>query len=262
MSNFRIGCQVLTWGGDRIVNSLETVLSQAREAGYEGVEIGTRFLINVSPLRLKSTLKERGLVLSGLHTGLGDLDRLSEEEAITNLVRALEFAKEVETKYLVVSGWRKEGKTKEDFLKQARVLREVGNKAKSYGMCIAYHNHDWEIKDNYGELKELLNLLNPEIFSLAPDIGWVIKAGGEPSEFLETFLPRISYLHLRDLKNNDFVEFGKGTVDYHRFFNTLREKGWSGWVVLEIVGSQDSPFSDPFKVAKEGREYLKSILNT
>jgi len=261
MSNFRIGCQVLAWGGNRIINELGTVLSQAKEAGYEGVEIGTRFLLNVSSSELKSMLKEKDLILSGLHTGIGDLDRLSEEEIITNLVKALEFAREVGTQYLIVSGWRKDGKTKEDFLKESRVLREVGNKAKSYGMHIAYHNHDWEIRDDYKELRELLGLLEADIFSLAPDIGWVIKAGGDVFEFLESFISRIGYLHLRDLKDNDFVEFGRGKVDFRKFFDIVKQKGWSGWIVLEIVGPQDSPFPVPFKAVKEGREYFRKILN-
>lgn len=260
MNNLKIGCQVLAWGGDRIVNNLEMVLSQAKEAGYEGVEIGTRFLFNVSSSSLKSILDTKRLVLSGLHTGIGDLERLSKEEAILNLVKALDFVNEIGTHHLIVSGWRKDGKTNEDFLKQADILREIGKRAKTYGIRIAYHNHDWEIKNDYKELRKLLELLEPDVFSLSPDIGWVIKAGGDPFKFLELFINRISYLHLRDLKDNDFVEFGKGDVNYQRFFDILKQKDWSGWLVLEIVGPQDSPFPDPFKAVREGREYIKNIL--
>ena len=268
MNNIKIGCQVLSWGSKRIINDLNTVLFEAKTANFEGIEIGTRFLGNLSPLTFKSLLEEKGLVLSGLHTGLGsinvsgfgDINQLGRDKLLSNFERAINFAKEVGTSNLIVSGWNKEEKSEEDFNLLVEILNEIGSMCKKNGITLCYHNHNWEIENGMYELKKLVDSLEPEIFSLAPDLGWVEKGGENSLKFIKSFISRIKYFHLRDISNGDFVELGKGRIDYINIFNFLRENNWQGWIVAEVVGPNDSPFPNPFESVSRARTYLKDIL--
>lgn len=64
-----IGCQTVIWGARRGGEYLTETLRGVAEAGYEGVEIGARFLDLEDHDRFRVLLNEHGLTLAGLRSG-------------------------------------------------------------------------------------------------------------------------------------------------------------------------------------------------
>ena len=103
-------------------------------------------------------------------------------------------------------------------------------------------------------------MTDPKYLSLALDIGWVAKAGGDPKTFLINYFNRVKYLHLRDIKGEEFVELGKGTIEYPAIFQELKKRNFRGWAVVEIAKSGEEMVQDPFHSVSISRNYLRERI--
>ena len=56
-----------------------------------------------------------------------------------------------------------------------------------------------------------------------------------------------------------FTVPGDGCIDYKPFFDVLKKKNYSGWLVVEA--EQDPAKANPFEYAKIGYKYLTETLN-
>jgi inosose dehydratase len=56
-----------------------------------------------------------------------------------------------------------------------------------------------------------------------------------------------------------FTVPGDGCIDYKPLFDVLKEKNYSGWLVVEA--EQDPSKANPFEYAKIGYKYLTGTLN-
>ena len=55
-----------------------------------------------------------------------------------------------------------------------------------------------------------------------------------------------------------FTVPGDGCIDYKPFIKKLKEKNYSGWIVVEA--EQDPAKANPLKYAKIGYKYLSKVL--
>jgi sugar phosphate isomerase/epimerase len=82
---------------------------------------------------------------------------------------------------------------------------------------------------------------------------------------LETLLPRSSFLTVKDgrMVNGSprFLLPGDGTIDYRRYFAILKEKGYKGWMLVEISRQlQTQPGYDPILAARRSYAHLAPLL--
>jgi len=140
----------------------------------------------------------------------------------------------------------------------AEILDKLGETAKSSGLKLLYHNHDFEFKKNEDgvvPIEYLLENCNPELVNFQMDLFWVVKAGADPVAYFDKYPGRFKIWHVKDMdEEGKFAPVGKGTIDFSRI---LAEKEKSG--MLYYMVEQDMTFNmQPLEAIKVSHEGIKN----
>ncbi|NOY82276.1 MAG: sugar phosphate isomerase/epimerase [Kiritimatiellaeota bacterium] len=232
----RLACQTITWGEERVQKREESVRAVA-DAGYEGVEIGARFLDLDAAEPFRAFLDACGIRLTALHCGWNPFLDRAKKAPHDDLDALLRFAQTTATPYLVMSG--NAAQQRED-IAAMKGLNEVAAECRKAGVTLCYHNHWWEIEDNARILREILDRTDPELVAVCPDVGWIRKITADVVAVLELMAPRIRMVHFKDYTAagvppmDNETEFGEGIMDFPTVFDWLGRLALNElWVVAE-----------------------------
>jgi inosose dehydratase len=139
-------------------------------------------------------------------------------------------------------------------------------------MPLAYHHHMGTVIETEEETKRLIENTDDNV-KLLIDTGHMFFAQGNSIKLVQDFSERLIHVHCKDirkdildksLKNDStfrqafldgaFTVPGDGCIDYIPFLKVLKEKNYSGWLVVEA--EQDPEKANPFRYAKIGYNYL------
>jgi inosose dehydratase len=287
--NVRFGANPIIWSNDDMrelgaATTLEACLSQARQIGFEGMELGHKF--PREPRELASVMERFGLAcVSGWYSAqLRSRDaatELAELRAHLDLLKALGspvliFADTSgavhsarncplgERPRLAAGEWRSFG----------RRLTEVAAATAAEGVRLAYHHHMGTIVQGEADIDALMDNTGPEV-GLLLDTGHAQFAGADPAVLARRYTSRVVHVHAKDVRaavaeraNADDWSFlravvagvftvpGDGCVPFAAVFRELRD--YSGWVVLEA--EQDPEKADPFTYAALGLRNLRKLV--
>ena len=101
------------------------------------------------------------------------------------------------------------------------------------GITAAYHNHWWEFESKIGEIEALYTQTDPELVHFVLDAGHAYHGGADVPAFIRAHSQRIIGFHLRDFKNDQYVELGTGDFPLRQVAATIEQIGWKGWVENE-----------------------------
>ena len=248
-------------------------LEKVKALGYDGVEFAGLF--GEAAEKIKAKLQELGLTPISAHVPYYDM--LENPEAV------LSDYKEIGCKYVVVPYLTEECRPGTDgFDATVKGIRKIGEAAKSLGLQLLYHNHDFEFIKIDGEyaLDILYNEVPAEFLQTEIDTCWVNVGGENPAGYIEKYTGRAPVVHLKDFvgSNNggplykligideeeteakeqtfEFRPVGYGVQDFKAIL-AASEKAGASWVVVE----QDNPSMEknPLECAKMSREYLKTL---
>ena len=162
------------------------------------------------------------------------------------------FLKAVKAEYIAL-GWssppRVEGtqheSTADDVQRAVRVMDEIGRLSlEEYGIYIAFHAERDVPKQI---VLQVLDETNPKYVRFCADVGHLTAMGLDALEVVKKYATRLAVSHWKDFdpklpghsysgaaSGGDFVEVGKGIVDFRGLANFYREIGYNGWVMLEL----------------------------
>jgi sugar phosphate isomerase/epimerase len=202
------------------------------------------------PDALKSALDRNGMAAPSTHIGI-DMMR-------SDLEGAAALAKRFGVGILVLpwlnpderptdaAGWSAFG----------RELQDFATRLKAKGLRLAWHNHDFEMRplpDGRIPL-DLILAAAPDVLWEA-DIGWIVRAGGDPLPWLERYRDRIKAVHVKDVapigRNQDedgWADVGNGQIDWKRLVPALRS--------AEIVIVEHDNPGDFERFARRSREAI------
>jgi len=248
MATPSIGVQLIVYRG-REQEDLTGVLADVAKAGYDGIEAGNLSSI-APPSEIKRMLADHQLVMSGVHTGYGDLENPDRTQS------HLDFLQAVGGKYLICSGVG-QGEGLEPYERAAETFNRVGRQCQEAGLVFCYHNHDWEFKplDGTKGIHRLTEITDPGLVSLCIDVYWVTIGGEIPREFITRYAGRTQYFHFKDGAKGSFIELGQGTIDLPAARDAALEAG-ADWIIAE----QDRSDKEPGKSIAESREYMRTQL--
>ncbi len=285
----RVGVNPLIWSNDDFrelggETPLEVCLAEAREAGYEGVELGHKF--PREPESLRALLEGHGLALVSGWYGARLLERSAEEEIEAmrphlELLRALGCSVMVfaETAGSVVgaagvplsSRPRIEDGAWDDF---AGALTRVGEHLREHGLRLAYHHHMGTVVETEADV-DLLMARTGEAVGLLLDTGHLAFAGGDPEAVAWRHGDRIVHVHLKDVRSDVVADHrrrggsfldairsgvftvpGDGAIDFEAVLSALRGHGYDGWLVVEA--DQDPAHAEPRTYARMGYEHVRA----
>jgi len=289
----RVATAPMNWNSDdlpdlRPLIPMEQVLREMVEAGYEGTEYGTG--LPADPKALRTMLAPHGLTLASMFcwVSLEDPDRQPEE-----LQRALEVARtlgSMEVRELIL-GMRgssqriklagrvprdgSAGLTDTQWHVLADGVHALAKACEPLGVRLAVHPHAGSYVETRDELETLFSRTDPRALGLCVDAGHLVYGGADPVEVVETYGPRVWYVHIKDvnptvlhlsmqnglgflgaLRSYIFCGLGRGCVDLRRFMNALRKVSFSGWMVIE----EDTSPRSPLEAARANRRYLKETF--
>ncbi len=290
--SIRLGINPLTWTIDDLPEvggetSLETCLTEARAAGFEGVELGCKFP-RTAP-ELEAALAPHGLALvSGWYSSaLLERDAAAEFEAMRahrELLSALgcEVVVVAETTRCIHGDRRKRLSQRpvlapSDWPQFAARLEELGARLQDSGLTLAYHHHMGTVVQTEDEVDRLMDACDDTV-SLLLDTGHLTFAGGDPVRAASRHADRIAHVHCKDIRravlarslNRDssfldavldgvFTVPGDGSVDYPAVLAPIARAKYRGWLVVEA--EQDPAVAPSAEYANLGFRNLRRFAD-
>jgi len=222
-------------------------LKKVREIGYRVVQLSALGPIDIK--ELKNILDSNGLYACSTHT--------SYERLLNQLNKVIEEHKILGAEAIMCPGLPRELHNPEGYLKVAKELAKVIDKAKKNNLIVGYHNHSTELEKYNG--KTGLEIILEACPSLEAEIDtyWVQHGGGDPVLWIQKYSGRVSEVHVKDfgIKNNQQImaPIGEGNLNWPKILDAC-EKAGSRYCLVE----QDTCQIDPFESAKISFNNMKS----
>jgi myo-inosose-2 dehydratase len=285
----RIGANPIGWSNDDMLEvggniPLEQCLTEARAAGFAGMELGNKFPRTASKLR--KILEAHGLALVSGWYSCELLRRDADAEmqaarAHIDLLNALgadvmivaETSNAVHGNRATPLSARPVMK-KDEWWQFADRLTEFGRLLAEEGLRLAYHHHMGTIVQSEADIDRLMEETGDAVYLLL-DTGHATWGGADAGRLARHYETRIAHVHCKDVreevmweanrKDLPFMEAvlagvytvpGDGMIDFPRVLKEL--PGYSGWVVVEA--EQDPEKANPAKYAKMGYANLRRFL--
>ncbi len=279
----RIGINPITWTNDDLPSlggdtPLEVCLSETRQAGYAGTEMGGKF-----PRRsaeLGPILERHGLKLvSGWYDGrLHEKDVEAEWQAVLPHLMLLRDLGSKHVVYADTSG-RSDGDLFAPISKRPRLspdewpdygrkLTDLARRMRDFGVGMAFHHHMGTIVESEAEIDRLMATTGPEV-GLLYDCGHCVFSGGYPVALLRRHVARVVHVHCKDARKDVldrarasdesfmqavldgvFTVPGDGFIDFPALLTILHASGYSGWLIVEA--EQDPAKAHPLTYATMG----------
>lgn len=261
-NRMRIAHHAMTWAGwwkqQGIAFDTPRFFAEAREAGYEGVEIGGDAAVFGPAATVARQAAEAGVALAAVATSVTLNPHAPNTEAYR---RAMDYAAELGVSMVMVCGgfhWiKRRNMLDPEYAMFAGNLAEAQAYASRHGQTVAFHPHVGCIAETNAEVDRLLRFV-PDL-KLCVDTGHSIAVGSDPAELVRRYPGKVVHVHLKDwiVDEESFTELGQGRspLDFAAFFAALRESGYSGWIVVE----RDGPKVEGKESARISREFLRRV---
>ncbi|MDD4191411.1 MAG: sugar phosphate isomerase/epimerase [Mangrovibacterium sp.] len=284
----------LEFGLEGEVKGYQLVLDEMAGTGYEGTELGDWGFMPTDPEELRQVLQRKNLSLLGAfvpvalaraethdegteravktaglmyHAGFKEAFVVLADENGTIPGRVKNAGRITPEMGLTEAGWQTFAEGAE---KVALAVREA------FGMRTVFHHHCGGYVETPGETDQLMKRTNPELLGLCLDMGHYAFGGGDPVEALKRYEKRIWHVHFKDfdpevgkraaeqgwdyfkaVENGVFCELGKGSVDFQTIAFLLKERPYSGWIVVEqdIIPGMGTPKES----AARNRDFIKRL---
>jgi inosose dehydratase len=286
--SIRFGVSPIAWinddlpalGGD---TPLESVLDEARDVGFTGIELGGKF--PKDPNVLQALLKRHQLVLVGGWYSASLLTRsaAAEIEALQSHLRLLkamgcgvfilaETSNAIHcdqsralsaTPRLADSAWDEFG----------RKLTDVADYLAQSGLRMAYHHHLGTVVESQHDLNRFLKSTD-EAVGLTVDTGHAALGGVDTLALIRDHPLRVAHVHCKDIRSRVFHRVksegksflsgvisgmftvpGDGDLEFAGVMQTLAKIGYAGWIIVEA--EQDPAVATPRVYAALGLKTLR-----
>lgn len=290
----RLGANPIGWSNDDLQEiggetSLETCLAEAREAGFEGMELGHKFPRETHALKVALAPYNMSCVSGWYSAELLKRDIAAEMRALrphldllksmgSNVLVFAETSNAIhgditrplsQRPRMAASEWKQFG---------ARIT-EVAQRTFDEGVRLVYHHHMGTIVESPEDIDTFMHSTS-DAAHLLLDTGHATWGGADPAKLARDYHARISHVHAKDVRakimararaqdwsflkavlgeDNEFGIYtvpGDGMVDYVSVFKAL--KPYAGWVIVEA--EQDPKKAPSLLYAKKGMAHLKSVI--
>ncbi len=269
-----IGLQLYTVR-DAMEQDFEGTLKKVKEFGYDGVEFAGLF--GHTAAEVKNMCAEIGLTPISAHVPLDEMIAAPEE--------VLGVYKDIGCKYVVVPYLPEEKRAGTPAFAQTMADIEMLCKvAKSLGLVMLYHNHDFEFQKIDGKyvLDYMYDTIPASLLQTELDTCWVNVGGENPAQYVLKYTGRAPIVHLKDFVMQGrekpqhlyeligietdgqtaqdeafgFRPVGSGVQDFPAIL-AASEKAGAQWVIVEQ--DRPAPGEEPVASAKKSIDYLRSF---
>ncbi len=267
----RAGCQTYTWEmlGDRWQGTPDDLLAAISAAGYAGIEITNTMIGGYagSPDAFARSLRVHGLELVAF--ACGSASGFTEPAALADDLRAVDQALRFTAAFpgailsLGSATRMSPGGADEKFRAAAGFYNAAGERAKRAGVELAIHpsSHHDTLLGTRADYDVIMALTDPALVGWVPDTGHMLRGGLDALDTMRTYLPRIRYLHLKDVDaNGRWAMLGHGICDTRAVIDLAASgSNFRGWLVLEE--ESDTAAVDPAVAVAQNYSSLRSTMS-
>lgn len=270
-------------GGD---TTLDELLADVRDIGFDGVELGNKFPRD--PELLAPIMANYGLDIVGgwyssnllVRDADAEIEALSKHLALleymdssvfilaetSNAVHCDRYGSRLDTHpVLPAAEWKQFGER----------LDTVARFINDRGLRFAYHHHLGTVVETKDELERFFDATGDHV-GLVLDTGHALFGGIEPVDVIKARPERVAHVHCKDVRTAKYDEFrangtsflngvvggmftapGDGDYDYAPFMRALADMHYSGWIVIEA--EQDPAIANPRDYSQLGLDTLKRL---
>ena len=142
-------------------------------------------------------------------------------------------------------------------------LNRAGRIARSAGLKLGYHNHNWEffrLTDDPSRtaFDVLIEETDPRYVHFELDLFWSWRGATDPVDILRRIDGRARQYHVKDLNQaGSFADPGQGLIDFVRIFQAQRVDEYI--VERDDAGTPPRTPADALDTARVGYEYLANL---
>ena len=283
----KLGINPITWtndddpalGGD---TPLEVCLTETKQAGYRGTELGGKFPRQSAVLG--PILAAYGLELvSGWYDG-----RICEKpvnEEFVAILPHLTLLRDLGAKHVVYADTsrgrhgaifdpisQRPSLSSDEWPAYGAKITALAERMADFGVRMAFHHHMGTIVETDAEIDQLMARTSQAV-GLLYDTGHCAFSGGDPKALLRRNVSRVVHVHCKDVRRavlkraraedmsfmgavveGVFTVPGDGSIDYAPLLTMLAENGYQGWLVVEA--EQDPAKAHPLTYATMGYRNL------
>jgi inosose dehydratase len=286
--SIRFGVSPIAWINDDLPalggnTPLESVLEEARDVGFAGIELGGKF--PKDPKALQALLSRYQLELVGgwysanlltrsaaaeiqaLQSHLGLLKAMGCGVFIvaetSNAIHCDQASPLSAAPRLADSAWDEFG----------RKLTEVADYVAEAGLRMAYHHHLGTVVESQQDLNRLLHSTDPSV-GLTLDTGHAALGGIDALALIRDHPLRVVHVHCKDIRSRVFSRVksesksflsgvlsgmftvpGDGDLEFAGMMQALAKIGYAGWIIVEA--EQDPAVATPKTHAALGLKTLR-----
>ena len=202
LTNLPIAVQVFSVRDDASADFKGT-MQKLKDMGYDGVELAG--LYSYTPAQIRQMLDEVGIPAISAHVPYAEL--LADPEG------TIAAYKEIGCQYIAFPYLTEDVRHGTPaFAETLEHMRHICEVAKSMGMPMLYHNHDFEfVKMDNGQfgLDYMYDAIDADLLQTELDTCWVKVAGQDPAAYIRKYAGRCPVVHLKD-----FYKEGKASNMY------------------------------------------------
>jgi inosose dehydratase len=286
--SIRFGVSPIAWINDDLPalggsTPLESVLEEARDVGFSGIELGGKFprdanvlqaLLNRYQLALVGGWYSANLLtrpaaaeIQAMQSHLGLLKAMGCKVFIlaetSNAIHCDQGSPLSATPRLAGSAWDEFG----------RKLTDVGDYLAEMGLRMAYHHHLGTVVESQQDLDRFLDCTGRSV-GLTVDTGHAALGGIDALALIQDHPLRVAHVHCKDIRARVFHEVksdsrsflsgvisgmftvpGDGDLEFAGVMQALAKIGYAGWIIVEA--EQDPAVATPKPYAALGLKTLR-----
>ncbi len=252
--------------------SFEQACEAAKRFGLEHIEFGVvdgqefvqglgfapTISLDSNPIKLRRYMDSMGLKPSQIDAAYPITGPLGSTLAVRYVQKAIQFAAAIGCPYVDTTdgATRPEGYTDKQVLAMASEnYRQILEWAEDYGVAVNIETHG-PYTNNPDMLEEMLNFHDSPLLGLNLDTGNTFIAGGNPVDFLKRFLPKLRYMHVKDVSESlaaavrgedtgiatseSPIGQGANAENIKECIRLLKEADWNGVLSVECLGTEEN----------------------
>jgi sugar phosphate isomerase/epimerase len=254
---------------EQLTADVKATIAQVAKIGYNQVETyygypgkyEVKGFWGLEAKDFNTLLKANGLTSPSGHYNVTEFLSSGDDKVLKSHI---ETAATVAQKYFVIPALpadiRANG-TLDDYKRMASKFNQAAELCQKSGLKLAYHNHNFEFKDQGNGVtgyEILLKETDAKLVGFELDIFWAVNAGLNPVDMFKKNPGRYKMFHVKDMDKSDksvFVEVGSGRIDFKSIFAASKLAG-----VDYIFTEQDIIKKAPYESIAESYNYIKKNL--
>ncbi|MCS7461338.1 sugar phosphate isomerase/epimerase [Paenibacillus doosanensis] len=279
----RIGHTAITWDNHEVDQAIEAIGS----CGYWGTETFGWVLDDweKSGRDLPERFQRSGLQLTSLYCHLDLVDPGKREEGIRQVMDWVRLYKQFNGPVVVIGGMmiQRSGFDITEYDSHiTTTLNELARRICDQGLLCCFHPHTGTPVETEEEIRRVMDGVDADAVTFAPDLGQIAKGGSDPFELVKEYYELIRMVHIKDyiggpverdaegreIDKTGFLGYtplGMGTVNIQGILDYLEERDYSHYALVELDGNQWSPtrkgrpMMPPLEAIQASKRYLEQL---